>query len=106
MTPQIQRASIWTATNFALVSQLGGAQLAVSGGYIAGAPTVGPVGSADCTAELYDGSGTNGRLIASFTLGTAGPVCGAGAGFVNGLYINVTGTTPGTLSLSYTGVSV
>ncbi len=91
--------------NVATVNTLGGAQLATGGGHIAGPAAVKTAGSADNVATLYDGTSTSGTPLATFSLGSVGPAMMPNTNFATGLFIDVIGTTAGTVEIAYTGTT-
>lgn len=99
----IQPATSQIAFNKATIDALGGLQLASGGGCLSGPGTVAAAGSSDCAATLYDGTDTTGKVIATFSLGDVGSVMLPNFAFAKGLFVNVTGTTPGTLQLIFNG---
>ena len=92
-----------TPFNSATVNAIGGLQLATGGGCFVGPAVIKAAGSADCTARLYDGTDASGRQVGEFSLGNTGPVMGASICFAEGLFIEMTGTDPGTLQLIFSG---
>lgn len=88
------------ATATAVISATGGVQVRTGGGVL-GPVLVSEAGSADAVAAFYDGTSTSGQLIATASLGIAGPVAVPNYAFAAGLFINVTGTSAGTLRVSF-----
>lgn len=103
MTPQIFPVTSSTAVNVAICNATGTAQLANGGGHIAAPPLVQSAGSADAICTLYDGTSTSGTPLATFSLASGGPAMMPNSGFSTGLFVSVTGTTAGTLQITYTG---
>lgn len=103
MTTQITTATAQTPFNTASVNV--SALLATGGGCLAAPPAVRVAGSADSIAALYDGTSSSGTLLATFSLAAVGQAPMPNYSFVTGLYATVSGSTPGTFAVQYSGTA-